>query len=155
MSVYAHGRRVHEPLEAPSGRRLQEPLGTSDVDVAIVGIGVAGGPVDGGHVNERVGPLEQPFDGAPVREVPLDQPGPGRAQGLGHRGGPEQGRDVVPAGAKGFEQPTPRVPGGSGEGDMSHRPPTLSLLRFTPTQSTGIGPRAGKASDGPSLAGFS
>ncbi len=121
VAVHAHGRRVHEPLEAPSGRRRQEALGPPDVHVAIVGIGMAGGPVDRGHVNNRVSPLEQPLDRAPVQEVPLDQPGAGGAQGLGHRGGPDQGRDLIPSGAKGFEQPPARVSGGPGEGDVHQR----------------------------------
>ena len=52
---------------AGARRRLQQPLGAADVDVAVVGVGVAGGAIDGGHVDDRVRALDQALERAPRR----------------------------------------------------------------------------------------
>ena len=45
------GGGMHEAANARGFRRLEQLTSPFHVDLAVIGIGMAGGPIDGGHVH--------------------------------------------------------------------------------------------------------
>ena len=105
---------------------------------------MAGGSVEGRHVDNRVGPFDQPIDSAPIRQVTFDEPRLRGSESIGHGLRPDQGRHLVPACPKGLEHPLPRVTGSPGESDLQAGSDGMTDLARKRMQSNGIAPRAGR-----------
>ena len=103
-----------------------------------------GGPVKGRHVDDRVGPFDQAFDGGPIREVAIDEPSPRGSESIGHGLRPDERRHLVPACPEGLEQPAPRIAGSPGESHPQAGTDGLTDLARKRMQSNGIAARAGR-----------